>query len=188
MSLYEDINTPISIDLTQFRAIQDTQFNTNLLGIECLNKIYDQEFIAWKCRITKLKIIEVVLGIRYQPSSGPWLAKTFSDDDWWWAGILSQEDAATVQTFGAGLVTLNDSTRWWPGPIGALGYNSNLSYEIIAFYSDLGETEVSFDNNNFYLRGATIDDTSYYPGSVLICSINSYSTSVMSYKVRITRP
>ena len=184
LSLYEDINTSIPIDLTQFRAIQDTQYDTNLLGIECLNKIYDQEFIAWKCRITKLKVIEVVLGIRYQPPSGPWLAKTFSDDEWWWAGILSQEDAATAQTFGAGLVTQNDSSKYWPGPIGALGYNSNLSYEIVAFYSDLGETEVSFDTNNFYLRGA---DSPYYPGSMLICSIGSYSTSVMSYKVRITR-
>ena len=187
LSLYEDINTPLSIDLTQFRTIQDTQYDTNLLGIECLNKIYDQEFIAWKCRITKLHSIDIVLGIRYQPSSGPWLAKTFAENEWWWSGILSQEDAATVQTFGAGLVTHNDSSTCWSGPIGALGYNSSLHYDIIAFYSDLGETEVSFDRDNFYLRGATTDDTSYYPGSVLVCSIGSYSTPVMSYKVRVTR-
>lgn len=173
ISLYEDINSPLPIDLTQFDAVLDPEGNTNCLTIRCLNKISDQEFIAWKCRITKLHYdtIELLMGFRFpkgssEPSDGTIGASYLS--------ILSEDDRTRVHNFGLDT---------WDGDytFGEIIANTDTyQFEALAFYSDLAGTQiVSVD----------LSEIELYPNSGDCLYMHNIGTqfTAKTWKLRITK-
>ena len=140
------------------------------------------------CGVIDKSSIEILLGIRWDVDNGGWLSKTFQADDWWWAGILSQDDATRLQQFGADYLTNSSASYQWAGTIGNLQYDGEyFDYELIGMYSDIdGLNAVTFDPSNFKLLPRN-NDMTYYPTGLVIQSIDAFSTSVMSYKLRIKK-
>lgn len=132
--------------------------------------------------------IDLLLGIRWDPSNLVWLSKTFSADDWWWAGILSQEDATKLQQYGGAYLTNSSASYQWAGTIGSLQYDGeHFEYELVGMYSDIdGLNSVFFDPFDFYMLPRNYNQ-SYYPTGAVIQSKEAFGTSVMSYKLRIRK-
>lgn len=131
--------------------------------------------------------LEIIVGIRWDPSNSEWLAKTFSGaSDWWWCGILNQSDVFDLTELGVGIVTKSDVTAQWNGQIGAVEFNPNFDYSVEAMYSDLGHTQVTFNRDEFFIISKTSTDGNY-DDSCLIHSLYATSTSVVAYKLKIKR-
>lgn len=147
--------------------------------------VYSKDLL---CGIIDESSIEILLGIRWDVDNGGWLSKTFPADDWWWAGILSQDDANRLQQFGADYLTNSSSSYQWAGTIGNLQYDGEyFDYELIGMYSDIdGLNAVTFDPSNFKMLPRN-NDITYYPTGLVIQSRDAFDTSVMSYKLRIKK-
>lgn len=131
--------------------------------------------------------LEIIVGVRWDPNgSQTWLSKTWSANDWWWCGILNESDCVNIRRIGLDIKLANSDSGRWAGPIGEIEYRSSYTYEILAFYSDLGTTEVSFDPSNFYM--GEIPSGYSYSNCLIIWSVNSFNTAVKSYKLKISRP
>ena len=128
--------------------------------------------------------IDLILALRYDPSTSQWLSKTFSSDDWWWSGVISQQEADDITNIGIGIITKSDTTSIWNGPYGSLNYNSEFDYELKNFYSDMGVTSVTFNKSNFFLEPNEYSPQTNYGGGMVIHSIDAYNTSAMTYKIR----
>lgn len=121
--------------------------------------------------------LDLIVGIVY--SDGTWQSRTFGSNDYWYSGILSNDDKLRLKAFGLGATEPGGSF----GPIGNVFYNSGLfEYEVKALYSDLGSTEIITVISNFFVRAGGSFST-----SVFINSINAFSTPVMSWKLRVTK-
>jgi hypothetical protein len=135
--------------------------------------------------------VELNLGLRWDVSGGTntWLAKTFPANDWWWSGIISQEDVDTLDSVGGSICPTSSPSTAWPGLIGALKFEPyHFTYELLKMYSGLGVDEVSFDPSNFSLIGYEIpdNDSLAYRSCMLIRATNAFGTLTKSYRVRIT--
>jgi hypothetical protein len=130
--------------------------------------------------------LEIIVGLRWDPSNQEWLAKTFSSNDWWWCGVLNQSDISELTELGVGIVTKSDVTTQWNGQIGAVEFNPEFDYSIEAMYSDLGHTQVTFNRDEFFIISKTSTGGNY-DDSCLIHSLYATSTSVMAYKLKIKR-
>ena len=133
--------------------------------------------------------IEINLGIRWNPPTNTeWLAKTFPANDYWWAGILSDEDLAALQAFGCGYLQTTNPTVAWPGLIGALKFEGEkYDYKMIRMFTGVGEGSIPFDHSNFYLsRDYSSGAPTQYDGCALINSINAFDVAVKTYRVRIS--
>ena len=134
----------------------------------------------------KLDYIDVIVGIRWDPSTQTWLSKTFSgSSDWWWCGVINQSDISKLNNFGVGIITKSDASSQWNGTIGAVAYNPDFDYTIKEFYSDFGETPVAYNLNDFLIVRKSTTSSGNYDLSCLIHSVYATSESVKSYKLRI---
>ena len=136
--------------------------------------------------------IDVLLGLRYDPGNRDWKTVAFdqtplSSENYWWACVLNQADADVLQAFG---VTYHDPSSIWggtqfTGPIGNVVYDSDYSYEFLALYSDMGETEAAQDIWSAITLDYLVRDNH---GLLVIWdkTINS-SVPVKTWKCRITR-
>lgn len=129
---------------------------------------------------------EIDLGLRWDVNASGWLSKTFSNNDWWWAGILSNEDLVALRAFGGDIIEAGPSDGKFAGLIGALAYDEAFDYELIDMFSSIGTGSVTFDKTNFNLVKNT-SQSRYYSNSLLIASIYVFSTACKTYRVRITR-
>jgi hypothetical protein len=135
--------------------------------------------------------VEVNLGLRWDVSGGTntWLAKTFPANDWWWSGILSQEDVDTIESVGGSICPTTNPSEAWPGLIGALKFEPYLfTYELLDMYSGIGEGSVPFVPSYFSLIGLEnpTSDGLDYRSCMIIKSTTATSTPTKSYRVRIT--
>lgn len=124
--------------------------------------------------------ITVLLGLRYDGND--WLSKTFDTDDFWWSGILSEEDKTLIESIG-----LRTSVMFYGygGTIGSIEYNAGYDYKILGLYSDInGTQEVQTDLSNLFVapHTPTGDSTQY----AAICNHTAITTPSMTWKVRIT--
>lgn len=139
--------------------------------------------LTWKCRITKREVvpyIEVLFGLRYQDGVG-WQSKTFSANDYWYAGILSETDRQDLEAFGCTFV--NSEADHKQGPIGTInGNDPNFTFEPMALYSDLeGQNENVADMSNFYCAYES------GPNRLFIRNHDAYDIGSVVWKCRITR-
>lgn len=166
-------------------------FKFNLDGVDYYY-VLDETQTDWTDDLSSIgyilvQQIDLILALRYSPPSGPFLSKTFSANDWWWSGIISQQEADSITAAGIGVITQADSSKWYCGPYGGLNYNPEFDYELLALYSDMGETPVTFNSSNFYLGANDYSNYPSYPGALFIHAINAFNTSTMTYKIRATR-
>lgn len=136
--------------------------------------------------------IDVLLGLRYDPSISDWKTVAFdqtplSEENFWWACVLTQADADALQAFG---VTYHEPSSIWggqkyTGPIGNVVYDSDYSYEFLALYSDMGETEAAQD----IWSVITLDYLVKNNQDLLVIwdKIVNSSTPVKTWKCRIRR-
>lgn len=125
--------------------------------------------------------ITVLLGLRFDGND--WLSKTFDTDDFWWSGILSEEDKTLIESIG-----LRTSVMFYGygGPIGSIEYNAGYDYKILGLYSDInGTQEVQTDLSNLFVapHTPTGDSTQY----AAICNHTAITTPAMTWKVKITK-
>ena len=145
--------------------------------------------IGWSPSNEPLLQVDLVLGVRWDPTNNVWLAKTFSDDGDWWGGLQSSSDANTLSALGVSYST-NSSDSQWAGTVGSILYDTNHIFEIIELYSDMGTTPIEWDKNNFYVENNNPfreSGSDYNNRALLIASFNALSTEVKSWKVRIKK-
>ena len=129
-------------------------------------------------------VLEMIFGLRWETDnpSGGWRSINFNTGYSYYAGILNNSDRQTLENFGLSVFILSRA-----GIIGNVTYDSNYTFEVMAVYSDIGETEIQFDPS--YLR------TDYYnspeggsPPYILgIYSPINANIQAMSWKCRITK-
>lgn len=120
-----------------------------------------------------LDTFEMIFGLKYDTVYHEWLAVNVSND-YWWAGVLNADDYAVLNALG--LIYTN--TQY---PYKELKYDSRWSYEIVALYSDFGETEIPINTSDFDARRYTGYD------AIAIYCTGTYSTNAKSWKCRITK-
>ena len=135
--------------------------------------------------------VDIILGLRYDPDNSNWKSVAFnqtplSTENWWWACVLNQSDADTLQAFG--LSYYDASSTWgrsYTGPIGNVVYNNGFTYECLSLYSDLGTTEAA----QGLLQYITTDKREVNNHNLLVIwdKIVNDSTLLKSWKCRITR-
>lgn len=125
--------------------------------------------------------IIVLLGLRYDGND--WLSKTFETDDFWWSGILSEEDKTLIESIG-----LRTSVMFYGygGQIGSIEYNAGYSYQILGLYSDIdGTQQVQTDLSNLFVAPRVpTGDTKQYAA---ICNHTAITTPSMTWRVKITK-
>lgn len=130
--------------------------------------------------------MDIILALKWDKDNDEWKTVAFNqtpDDNFWWNGLLSENDKTKVVNFGLS-TALDDPQYNSFGNIGAIVWDKRYTFEVLDLYSDLGQTSVSgYDLNN--LR------TSYlwvYGNNILnIWSDVQDSTPVMSWKCRIKK-
>lgn len=133
--------------------------------------------------------IDVILAMKYDKSTGQFVANASSANDWWWSCVRNQGDKDRLTAFGVRVEDPRSSgsgiSTGFCGPYGCINdsaSNPSFSYEVIGVYSDIdGTTPISQDVSNFYTgRSAT------WPEVILIWNIAS-TPSYMTWKCRITK-
>jgi hypothetical protein len=124
--------------------------------------------------------VEVLLGLRWDGQA--WLQKTFSANDFWWSGLLSNDDKTLIESIG--LQSYVIPSYQWGGTIGTILYDPNYVYTILGLYSDLaGTQQVQADLSNFYCSPKYTDGDNY----LCIWSINSFSDPSLTWKLKATK-
>jgi hypothetical protein len=124
--------------------------------------------------------VEVLLGLRWDGQA--WLQKTFSVNDYWWSGLLSNDDKTLIESIG--LQSYVIPSHQWGGSVGTLLYDPNYVYTILGLYSDLaGTQQVQADLSNFYCSPKYTDGDNY----LCIWSINSFSDPSLTWKLKATK-
>lgn len=130
--------------------------------------------------------IDIVLGLRWDVDNGGWLAKSFGINDWWWSGILSQEDLSRLQAFGCDYCQTTNTSTAWPGLIGAVKYDDGFYYDLLELYEEVGEQPTPMASG-FYFAERTSTADRDYTGCLILYARYGYTTLCKSYKVRITK-
>lgn len=128
-----------------------------------------------------LTSITVLLGLRYDGND--WTSKTFDSNDYWWSGILSEDNKNLIESIGHVTMVM---PYLYGGPIGSIVYDAEYTYQILGLYSDIsGTQEVQTDLSNLYVAPhiPTGDSTQY----VCICNHTAITTPSITWKVRITK-
>ena len=128
--------------------------------------------------------IELLLGLFYSPNNEVWQTKTFRQSDYLYGGLLSSEDKTKLNSIGLSEITDSISSDEFAGVIGAIEYNTDYNYELLAIYSDQGTTELEIDKSNFFLSK---NINSPYSNALIINSINAYDAPALTWKVRISK-
>ena len=178
------------IDTTLFRAIADGVKGQTFDN----NKFYCPEnnkglLVGWDSSNYDYMYIDLVLGLRWDPSNSTWLEETFDVDGDWWGGLQSSSDANKLSALGVNYST-NSSSSQWAGTVGSILYDTNHTFEIVELYSDMGTTPIEWDRNNFYIENNNPfreSGSDYNNRALLIASFNALNTEVMSWKVRIKK-
>lgn len=133
--------------------------------------------------------IEVLFGLRWEIPSGPWLPKTFTQNDFWWAGILSEEDKARIEAFGLETYLYPYPDSQWYGTIGTIKWSDDYQFTPIALYSDIeGTQQVEADMTNFSCGSETTAAVGGQEASVLVIqSGDAFGTYCMSWKCKIAK-
>ena len=112
-----------------------------------------------------------------------WQTIYFGDNDWWYAGILNQEDKDILTSIG--LVNLGTTST---GPYGTVAWDDAYTYELVDLFTDVidghGVGSVPFDPANWYC-------TEYNVGglrSLILHNITAFSTGIKAWRCRITPP
>lgn len=181
LGIYENIvnnrgANPVTYDPSNFRLEVESN---NILYIKNTDA-FATPVSAWRCRFTRIEheieYIEILLGLRWR--SDHWGSESFDypSSNYWYGGIMSQEDQQRLIDFGCTITDENSSTK---GTYGTISYDSNFVYEAIDMYSDVqGTVSNGFDMSNFEIR-----DTN---GFSIWCT-SSYSTLSMTWRCRVVK-
>ena len=128
--------------------------------------------------------IDVILGLRWETdlSEGGWRSINFNTGYFSYAGVLSESDKTNLEGFGLSIRTLARA-----GDIGNVIYDSNYSYEILAVYSDIGETEIPFSSGDLLVEFNSSPEGAATPYILTIRSPASANIQAKSWKCRITK-
>lgn len=133
--------------------------------------------------------IDVILAMKYNTSTGQFVANASSANDWWWSCVRNQEDKDRLTAFGVRVEDPRSSgsgiSTGFCGPYGCVNdsaSNPAFRYEVIGVYSDIdGTTPISQDVSNFYTGRSPS-----WPKVILIWNIAS-TPLYMTWKCRITK-
>lgn len=134
---------------------------------------------SYLCRVAPPEPIVILFCVRWYGSS--WIAPSFTDNDWFYAGIRNNDDKYAIQGIGLSVTTRAANA----GMIGNIVYDSNYNYEILELYSDIGQTVSSYTNLSNLSMGLTRYDSVDLLTIKNVTAINS--GLIMSYKLRITK-
>lgn len=127
--------------------------------------------------------LEVDLGLRWDSGTG-W--RTVTLNDWWYAGFLNEEDSYRVSQLGFSIKP-NDRA----GEIGALEFNPEYSYKVIALYSDIengkAKNKLSFDEGDFYCENSNKYPNYSFWNQLLLDIKESSSLQAKAWRVRVQR-
>ena len=133
--------------------------------------------------------IDVILAMKYNTSTGQFVANASSANDWWWSCVRNQEDKDRLTAFGVRVGDPRSSSSGtqtgFCGPYGCINdsaSNPEFSYEVLGVYSDIdGTTPISQAVSNFYTGRS-----SSWPEVIVIWNIAT-TPSYMTWKCRITK-
>ena len=130
--------------------------------------------------------LDMILGLKWDKDNNEWKTVAFNQepsDNFWWNGLLSEDDKAKVTKFG--LSTALDNPQYNSfGNIGAIVWDRRYTFDVLDLYSDLGQTSVpGYDLSN--LRTSYL----WVNGSDIlnIWSDVQDSTPVKAWKCRIKK-
>ena len=130
--------------------------------------------------------LDMILGLKWDKDNDQWKTVAFNqtpDDNFWWNGLLSENDKTKVINFG--LSTALDNPQYNSfGNVGAIVWNKRYTFEVLDIYSDLGQTSVpGYDLSNLRTcyRHVNGDDI------LVIWSDVQDNTPVMACKYRIKK-
>lgn len=95
--------------------------------------------------------LDLILGLKWDKDNNEWKTVAFNQepsDNFWWNGLLSENDKTKVTKFG--LSTALDNPQYNSfGNVGAVVWNKRYTFEVLDLYSDLGQTSVpGYDLSN----------------------------------------
>ena len=177
LALYSDLNgTQLNTDdMSNFTC--QRYDSSEVISIRAL-EAYETPSLSWKLLISRINksYIDVVLALKYNSSyDDGWMIVNFDyqSGNYWWAEITNQDDLTKLQNLGIARAEF---------PFGEVQYNSDYSYKVLRFYSDIGNTPVEMDLSKFYFTaGPSTQDLAIY------CSTR-LTPYVKSYKLRIYIP
>lgn len=131
----------------------------------------------------KEKSMELILYLRGEGSAGSQRAVTFAANDWWWSCIQNAGQIAELESFG-GRHLDSTLTKQIDTGFGVVECVDGLSYEFVEAYLSDGSVYTVGQGVNLRVGKRVLSDNSQV---VDIRNTNSVSTSIMSWKLRITK-
>lgn len=167
-------NITSNLRLSTSRHITINDVQTSILTVDSTNAT--SEIMGYLLKVVPYNITyyDLVVACKYDSSYSDRVRPvnfTNTDGGNWWAEVLTELDKNI-------LVSKNcfyEDTSW--GFYGEVDYNPSYTYEVLQFYSDLGNTPVDLDVSKFYI--AESSDV-----AAIFCSEQD-GTVVKSYKLRI---
>lgn len=112
-----------------------------------------------------------------------WQTVYFGNNDFWYSGILNQEDRDLLESMNLRNVGTSST-----GQFGLVAWNDAYTYEVTDLFTDVvdghGSGSVPFDASNFHCESYNV--TAYQ--SLIIRSILAFSTGVKAWRCKITPP
>lgn len=148
------------------------------------SKLYDVKSIVGtgSGSIPGDEYLELIAGFRWDVDGAYWRSINFDynppDDNYWWFCILSASDKELIQNFG---LMINNAS--YLGSYGGIIWPEDYSFECLAVYSDLGQTQVEYDLSTMQVY-PMLAWNSY---AVAIRNLQKNATYLKSWKVRITK-
>lgn len=126
--------------------------------------------------------IDVLLGAKWTGGDDGWKLVDAGANDWWWGGVLSQEDRTILENFG---LEFRDNSFY--GPYGNIEWSFCFTFEPLAVYSDLGGQNLVTDDMatyGFYCTSST-KYSSAWPYSLIVWNVEP--CTYRTWKCRITK-
>lgn len=155
-------------------------------GALVMNPNADYKALSVQVEKVDSTTLDMILALKWDKDNDEWKTVAFnqpSDDNFWWNGLLSENDKTKV--INLGLSTALDNLEYHSfGDIGAIVWDKRYTFEVIDLYNDLGQTSVpGYDLSTLRTsyRNVNGDDI------LVIWSDVQDNTPVMAWKCRIKK-
>lgn len=130
--------------------------------------------------------LDMILGLKWDKDNNEWKTVAFNQepsDNFWWNGLLSENDKSKVINFGLSTVLDNPQYNSF-GNIGAIVWNKKYTFEVLDIYSDLGQTSVpGYDLSNLRTSYSNVNGNDI----LVIWSDVQDNTPIKAWKCRIKK-